>query len=877
MITLAKLLVGIVPVTLFVLVLLSNASTAHAFGTSTAYTCDREFFVATNGSDSNDGSSGSPWRSIKESVVKAGLGAGDCVTVRDGVYNEGAISIGRGGSADTADGYFVLRSENSKGAVIRGGSSYITLSVDEDYVIVDGFNVDGGVTTTGHGIACENNHYVKIINNLVHDQGGSGVACSWGEFFHIEGNIVYNNAREDWFSGIGVYQAQNSTGDTTTTGPRVIIRNNISFNNVQWPDRGFHTDGNGIIIDDFYQTQDNDNDTDTPYPYPTLVENNLVFGNGSKGIQIVWSGNVTIRNNTAYKNNRDNVNTATWRGELSNNFSDDNTWVNNIAWTDPSINENNTAIGNQSNSGSDPYWGEITNVQWYNNLTFNGTPGEASIDQENSSVAITAAEGNILGVDPEFGDPGWTMGADFSLLPGSPAIGVGTSSFGYHATDLSGAARNPSAIDLGAGPSSNLDSTNPSAPTISFDEVGDDSIALDWTPATDNLGVDYYEVERCTGSGCSSFAQIATSSVSAVVSSVSAETTYRFRARTRDVAGNYSVYSNIISTTSLAVSASTGETIWGNTIPSYTDAYDNVQYELGAVFTPTVAGDVTSIRFYVADNESGSHTARLWNNASGTVISGPHTLSVSSAGWHTYTLPATVTLTASTTYTVSVTTGVDAGYSYVYSALSTSGTNGAFLTYASTSGVFTSTLGQRPTQNFGSHYFRDIVFVASTSDATAPVVSLSSPSDSSTVSGASVTVSASASDNVAVSGVQFKLDGANLGSEDTAAPYAVVWDSTLSSDGTHQLTAVARDAVGNIATATTRTVTVSNASSGGSGGGGGGGGNRRRADASLASSTPVEGGGDTLETRRLLMLELIALMKQLIGLLQLLAIQRAGG
>jgi hypothetical protein len=58
--------------------------------------------------------------------------------------------------------------------------------------------------------------------------------------------------------------------------------------------------------------------------------------------------------------------------------------------------------------------------------------------------------------------------------------------------------------------------------------------------------------------------------------------------------------------------------------------------------------------------------------------------------------------------------------------------------------------------------------------------------------------------------VQFKLDGANLGVEDTAAPYAVNWDTTSATNGTHQLTAVARDGAGNTTTSAAITVTVAN-------------------------------------------------------------------
>jgi hypothetical protein len=96
----------------------------------------------------------------------------------------------------------------------------------------------------------------------------------------------------------------------------------------------------------------------------------------------------------------------------------------------------------------------------------------------------------------------------------------------------------------------------------------------------------------------------------------------------------------------------------------------------------------------------------------------------------------------------------------------------------------------------------------STADTTAPTVSISSPTGG-TVSG-TITVSANASDNVGVVGVQFKLDGVNLGIEDTVAPYSVSWNTTTATNASHTLTAVARDAAGNTATSAGVMVTVSN-------------------------------------------------------------------
>ena len=38
-------------------------------------------------------------------------------------------------------------------------------------------------------------------------------------------------------------------------------------------------------------------------------------------------------------------------------------------------------------------------------------------------------------------------------------------------------------------------------------------------------------------------------------------------------------------------------------------------------------------------------------------------------------------------------------------------------------------------------------------------------------------VTATAADNVGVTGVQFKLDGKNLQTEDASSPYGITWDT----------------------------------------------------------------------------------------------------
>jgi hypothetical protein len=99
------------------------------------------------------------------------------------------------------------------------------------------------------------------------------------------------------------------------------------------------------------------------------------------------------------------------------------------------------------------------------------------------------------------------------------------------------------------------------------------------------------------------------------------------------------------------------------------------------------------------------------------------------------------------------------------------------------------------------------------SDPTPPTVSVTAPTTGSTVSGASVTLSANASDNVGVVGVQFKVDGSNAGSEDTTSPYSIAWNSMTVTNGTHTITAVARDAAGNTTTSSSVSVNTNNTTS----------------------------------------------------------------
>jgi hypothetical protein len=99
--------------------------------------------------------------------------------------------------------------------------------------------------------------------------------------------------------------------------------------------------------------------------------------------------------------------------------------------------------------------------------------------------------------------------------------------------------------------------------------------------------------------------------------------------------------------------------------------------------------------------------------------------------------------------------------------------------------------------------------VFGSSDKTSPIAHVTYPPQGTTIFG-SVNISADASDDIGVVGVQLKVDGKPIGSEFTAMPYARSWNTAAIPNGTHILTATARDAAGNASTSTPVTLIVDN-------------------------------------------------------------------
>ena len=109
-------------------------------------------------------------------------------------------------------------------------------------------------------------------------------------------------------------------------------------------------------------------------------------------------------------------------------------------------------------------------------------------------------------------------------------------------------------------------------------------------------------------------------------------------------------------------------------------------------------------------------------------------------------------------------------------------------------------LSARATDNGGANTTSTAVVVAvttSNADTQPPTLNLTAPAAFASALAGTVAVTASATDNVAVTNVEFQLDGVTLGAALTAPPYSVNVDTSAHASGQHLLRARAADAAGN--------------------------------------------------------------------------------
>ena len=367
------------------------------------------------------------------------------------------------------------------------------------------------------------------------------------------------------------------------------------------------------------------------------------------------------------------------------------------------------------------------------------------------------------------------------------------------------------------------DTTAPNVPT-NLTAVSDSSTHADlnWTSATDNVGVTGYDIYR-DGILLTTTGAVTSYSDDTVAGGI----TYQYQVRARDAAGNVSSSSNTASVTTAALLFSddfesgnlskwivTGLTI--NQQEVFQGLYAARQTSTSAAtWGYKQFGTAQNQLFYRARFKILSMASNVYilkfRTSTGTSLMGVY---ISRTGKLAVRNDAASTTTTSTT---NVTTGtwhdlearvqVNPGQYEVW-------LDGVHIDALSK----TETLGNAPVgriqlgDNSGARTYdvaMDNVQVnTNLIDVVPPSVAVTEPIENAAVR-ANVTLSATASDNTGVDFVEFLVNGAVVDTDYTS-PYSVIWNSTSSADGPVTITARAVDLGSNATTSASRTVIVDN-------------------------------------------------------------------
>ena len=387
------------------------------------------YYVSPNGNDENDGlTTATSFLTIERSTYA--VSAGDTVFIRNGIYTKtypesliAYLTI-----SGTENNPITFKNYPGETPILQlNGTNWGGFSINGcDYIIIDGLTIignndnitlayaqeqqlnTGNPATSGNGIAINteyNNETNKPHHNIVRNCriskcGGGGIYTYNADYTTIENNTV---SECGWYapygnSGISLYQNWNSD---SFNGIKNIITGNTCFRNENYVPffvAGTITDGNGIIIDDGRNTQNNS--TLGIYNGITYVANNLVFDNGARGIHCYESDNVIIVNNTSYHNCQSS---STQEGELTAFDASNITYLNNIV----------------SPSGNIPpifaYEQTTSNITSQNNLITN-----------NENLAFPVGLNNIYGNANFVNASSNATLADFHIQSSSLAINAGT-------------------------------------------------------------------------------------------------------------------------------------------------------------------------------------------------------------------------------------------------------------------------------------------------------------------------------------------------------------------------------------------------------------------------------------------------------------------
>lgn len=275
------------------------------------------------GSDSNPGTSASPWASPNHAV-----NCGDTIIMATGAYNAAYLGFGSWGAVTPTS----TATSNYGGhclAWVKCATAFACTvtasSTPGAEITASHWALEGVVATTTAGTnqcftaypptSSANLQDILFVNDIANGCYGGGFTIANDgsasvDYFNVVGSIAYNAAQTSSVctSGINLYQP---TATDSLAGTHLYVAQNFTYGNVD-PNPcngGTPSDGEGIIFD-----------TLTAYAYTqqAVVENNISMFNGSNGVEVCSSNApITIRNNTVYGNNTDSALTTSERGEVA--------------------------------------------------------------------------------------------------------------------------------------------------------------------------------------------------------------------------------------------------------------------------------------------------------------------------------------------------------------------------------------------------------------------------------------------------------------------------------------------------------------------------------------------------------------------------------
>jgi hypothetical protein len=417
----------------------TTGATAYQFAitpTGTAYPAVVWYVQA--GASGGNGTFAKPYTTIYQGETAAAATPGAIVQVEDGTY-VASVSV----SANT-----IIRSQHTLGAHLEILANYGGFySGTNGNWTIDGFEISPQTAgATGPGITSGGNHVI-VRNCYIHDCGGSGIGLGNGDYRIVYNNIVARNAftsgnDDSGLSFWGLIQSDSNPGYHSMICNNVFYANNNNYSGA--------TDGEGIIIDDNRNTQSGhpagavENLTYTG-AY-TLIENNLCFNNGGKGIEVFLSNNVDIVDNTVFENC-----TRGAGAEISSYGTNNVTCVNNIAVTNSAISGGKYPFLAGGGGGNNTTTNYGSNFRYLNNIAYdahNAATIPLLIQTVTGTQPTFTGNGNVTGTNPgllnaignaNLQNINLAYTTDFEALLGltstSPAINTATDGF----TDWAGA------------------------------------------------------------------------------------------------------------------------------------------------------------------------------------------------------------------------------------------------------------------------------------------------------------------------------------------------------------------------------------------------------------------------------------------------------